>query len=246
MDLQIVHHADRPDLSALAEELGKGVWPEYNMHGDVLNEYWGRMLDEFPNHQFLLVDADADEVLAEGHTIPCPWDGTLEALPSGIDETIQRAFDPGSSPLALCAMAAEIFPSNQGRGLSGAMLDAMRSIAVRDGLTDLIAPVRPSWKERYPLTPIEDYMTWRRDDGAHLDPWIRIHERMGASILRAAPHSLRITGTVEEWEGWTGMPFPQTGSYVFPHGLAPLAIDRGSDEGRYWEPNVWMRHPIPT
>jgi hypothetical protein len=54
---------------------------------------------------------------------------------------------------------------------------------------------------------------------------------------------LRITGTVEEWESWTAMAFPETGDYVFPEGLAPVHIDRSSDQGLYWEPNVWMVHP---
>jgi hypothetical protein len=52
-----------------------------------------------------------------------------------------------------------------------------------------------------------------------------------------------ITGTVREWETWTGLAFPDSGDYVFPHGLAPVTIDRDTNLGTYWEPNVWMIHP---
>jgi hypothetical protein len=38
------------------------------------------------------------------------------------------------------------------------------------------------------------------------------------------------------------MRFPESGVYVFPECLAPLTIDVEADVGRYWEPNVWMRH----
>jgi hypothetical protein len=69
-----------------------------------------------------------------------------------------------------------------------------------------------------------------------------VHERAGASILRAEPESLRITGSVAEWEEWVGMRFPEDGAYVFPGGLAPLTVEDG--KGRYWEPNVWMRHAL--
>ncbi len=62
------------------------------------------------------------------------------------------------------------------------MLAAMREIAQRNGLRHLIAPVRPSWKERYPLTLIEHYVRWRRADGQLLDPWLRTHERLGARV----------------------------------------------------------------
>jgi hypothetical protein len=72
---------------------------------------------------------------------------------------------------------------------------------------------------------------------------MRVHERLGARVSTPLPESLRITGTVGEWESWTGMVFPETGTYVFPEGLAPLDVDRTADRGSYWEPNVWMIHP---
>jgi hypothetical protein len=106
----------------------------------------------------------------------------------------------------------------------------------------LIAPVRPSWKERYPLTPIERYAAWTRDDGLPFDPWLRVHARLGARVLRPEPESLRITGAVAEWEEWVGIAFPESGEYVFPRGLALLSVDRERDLGAYWEPNVWMLH----
>jgi hypothetical protein len=118
----------------------------------------------------------------------------------------------------------------------------MAHIARAHGLDGLIAPVRPNWKDRYPLTSIERYAEWRRADGLLLDPWMRVHERLGATVIKPEPKSLRITGTVGEWEEWTEMQFPESGEYVFPGGLAPVAIDREADTGRYWEPNVWMQH----
>jgi hypothetical protein len=51
-----------------------------------------------------------------------------------------------------------------------------------------------------------------------------------------------MTGTVADWESWTGMALPATGTYVIPDGLTTLAIDREADTGLYREPNIWMRH----
>ncbi|HEX9415506.1 MAG TPA: hypothetical protein VF895_02225 [Gaiellaceae bacterium] len=134
--------------------------------------------------------------------------------------------------------------AQQGRGASRTALEAMIAIARDRGLTDVIAPVRPSWKARYPLVPIERYAAWRRDDGLLFDPWMRVHERLGGTVLAPEAHSLRITGSVAEWEAWTEMAFPESGEYVFPAGLATVEIDREQDVGRYWEPNVWMRHEV--
>jgi GNAT superfamily N-acetyltransferase len=246
MSVKVIRYVERPELWDASEALASAVWPEYNRHGDVLNRYWDRLFEDFPDFQFVVCD-EHDEVLAEGHTIPCAWDGTTEGLGDGIDAMIAGAFelrDSHHAPTALGALAAEVQPRFQGRGLADRVLDAMADLARGAGLRHLIAPVRPSLKDRYPITPIEHYVTWTRDNGEPFDPWIRVHVRRGARIARPIPNSMRITGTVAEWEQWTGMPFPEDGQYTFPAGLAPLDIDHGRDLGSYWEPNVWIVHPL--
>ncbi len=51
-----------------------------------------------------------------------------------------------------------------------------------------------------------------------------------------------MTGTVAEWEKWTGLALLSTGDYVIQQGLSVLRIDRESDLGTYVEPNIWLRH----
>ncbi len=141
---------------------------------------------------------------------------------------------------ALMAIAISVAPARQGQRFSGRMIETFRDNARGAGLSSVIAPVRPTLKERYPLIPIERYVEWRRDDGSHFDPWIRIHERMGGEILAAAPESMTISAPVADWESWTGMRFPDDGAFVFPGGLAPLVIEDGI--GVHLEPNVWVLH----
>jgi GNAT superfamily N-acetyltransferase len=241
----VLTSAERPDLPDRPEL--ENVWPEYNRHGEVTNRFWGRLYDDFPEFQFVLYDEESDRALAEGHSIPCRWDRTSAGLPRGIDGLLENAFavrEAGGAPNALSALAIEIAPSARGAGLSATMIEAMGTIARRHGFDDLIAPLRPTWKERYPITPIERYAAWTRADGLPFDPWIRTHVRLGAEILRAEQESLRIAGSVAEWEGWTGLAFPESGDYVFPQGLAPVRIDREADRGTYYEPNVWVRHSL--
>jgi hypothetical protein len=240
--MEIATAAERPELLEPAWERTRDTFPEYNNHGDVLNEYWPRLTVERPDFQFHLV-GDGDEILARARSIPIRWDGTIEDLPAGIDGAIARGFDEGHAN-ALCALVIMVPRDLQSRGLSAKAVSAMGEIARRHGLGSLIAPVRPSLKERYPLVPIERYAEWRRHDGFLFDPWLRVHERLGASVLKPEPRSLRITGTVDEWETWTGMSFPESGDYWFPGGLATVGIDRTSDSGSYWEPNVWMHHRL--
>jgi GNAT superfamily N-acetyltransferase len=240
--MKLVTVAERPDLVEPAWERTRDVLREYNQHGDVLNRYWGRLTEERPEFQFHLVD-DGDEILARARSIPLRWDGTLDDLPAGIDGAIARGFDESGADV-LCALVIMVPRDVQGRGVSSVAVQGMLDLARRHGLTALIAPVRPSWKERYPLVPIERYARWRRDDGLLFDPWMRVHERLGATVLKPEPNSLRITGTIAEWEEWTGMAFPDSGDYWFPQGLATVTIDREADRGSYWEPNVWMCHAV--
>jgi hypothetical protein len=118
----------------------------------------------------------------------------------------------------------------------------MRRVAADAGFPELIAPVRPTWKERYPLMPLERYAHWKREDGLPFDPWIRLHVRLGAELAEVCPESMRVTGTVAEWEEWTSLRFPEDGDYVVAGALVPVTFAEGI--GVYVEPNVWMRHRL--
>jgi GNAT superfamily N-acetyltransferase len=238
--MRAVTARERPDLQGRVDS--REIWPEYNLHGDVLNRYWGRLDEAFPEFQAAVVD-DRGELLGELHSVPIPWDGTAGGLPGGIDGAVEAAFEhPGRD--ALCALAAEVLPSRRGAGLAERFLAELAGLARGNGIGTLLAPLRPSLKERYPLTPIDRYASWTREDGLPFDPWLRTHVRAGGEVLATEPRSLRITGTVEEWETWTGLRLPESGEYVFPQGLAPLRVDREADRGEYWEPNVWVLHRV--
>jgi hypothetical protein len=245
MTVRIVSALARPDLAERADQATAEAFPEYNKHGDVLSPRWSGLYDDYPAYQLVLWDEATDEVLGEGNTIPCRYDGTAEGLPRGIDEVVAAGLpDLGvpPAPTALCALAIAIPAGQENRGQSRLLLGGMRALAAEHGWAQLIAPGRPSWKARYPLTPIQRYAGWTRPDGLPFDPWLRVHARLGGRILRPEPESMRISGSIADWEGWVGMAFPETGPYVFPEGLALLHVDRERDIGLYHEPNVWVAH----
>jgi hypothetical protein len=244
VDPLVATAAQRPDLFRRGSELTADIWPVYNTHGQVLSVYWHRLAEEFPEFQFVVYDGETEQVLGQGHSMPCAWDGTVDGLPAGIDEVVERGFDPGAAGRrgALSGLAVEVPRGNQGRGLSRHVVGGMRSIAARHGMGAVIVPLRPVLKERYPLVPIERYVQWARADGSPFDPWIRVHTELGGAILKPAPRSLKITGSVQEWEAWTQMAFPESGDYVIPQGLALLSVDRAAGMGTYFEPNVWIHH----
>jgi hypothetical protein len=242
-DIEVVTTGDHPDLGGQARDALRTVWPEFIFHDPVVPEYIGRVETYFPQYDVLLLDDG--QVVAGGWGVPIRWDGTVGTLPDGYDGALVSAVtghEDSTRADTLCIMAAAVKADRQGGGLAGKTLTALRERAAAAGLERVVAPVRPALKSRYPLAPMERFARWTRSDGLHIDPWIRAHQRLGASILAPAPRSMIIIGTVAEWEGWAAMAFPETGQYVVPDALDLVTIDREQDRGTYAESNLWMRH----
>jgi GNAT superfamily N-acetyltransferase len=227
--------------------LGASVWPEFMLHDAVVDETWDHLFAEFAAFQACLFDP-ADELVAVLHGAPLAWDGTDDGLPDGWDDQMLRAvagLAPGApAPDTLGAVMIAVRPDRRGGGYAATMVSAMRAIARSRGYRAVIACVRPTGKEPYALIPIERYATWTRDDGLPLDPWMRLHARLGARVVRGVPRSMAIRGTVAEWREWTGLAFPETGDYLPAGAPAPVHIDLEAGEGVYFDPNAWMVHAL--
>jgi GNAT superfamily N-acetyltransferase len=234
--MEILRYADRPDLRE-ARRTTLNNFPEFMNHNAMGWKYWGRLYDEFPAFQLALVDEGA--LVAEMHALPVPVAG--DDVPQGWDEAFERGMEQGGGNV-LSLLAISVDPARRGSGIATRLIESARTAAGAEGLESVIAPVRPTLKERYPLISIEQYVEWRREDGRHFDPWIAVHERAGGTIVRPAPQSMLIEAPVADWEQWTQMRFPGDGTYVVPGMLAPLEVRDGL--GIHVEPNVWLRHSV--
>lgn len=236
--------ADRPKAGAYAQRLGDQAWPTFLHHGDIRS--WSALFDAFARYQILLIDSGGD-LLGIGHTVPITWNGEKADLPANVEAIIRRgiqAKEERKDPTALSALAIIVSPKHQRNGHSTRILQAMRELAAREGMASLIAPVRPTLKQAYPLTPFARYIDWKREDGLPFDPWLRVHARLGAEMLKIIPEGVLVEGTIPEWESWTSMRFPDSGEYVVPGALQPVEIDARRNLGRYADPNIWMLHPL--
>jgi GNAT superfamily N-acetyltransferase len=241
---ELIPVAEAPELDAEAERRFVEEWPEFIFHDAKVSLYRDRRRSYFSDWEFYLVD-DTRRLIGGCWGVPLAWDGTVADLPGGFTDSLGRsveAYEAGVEPNTFVLMAAAVRNDEQGKGHASRVITAVKEQAIARGLTRMIAPVRPTLKSRYPLTDIAEFMTWTRDDGLPVDPWLRTHVRLGATILAPAPASQTMTGTVADWESWTGLSLPASGTYVIPDGLTTLAIDRSTDTGIYIEPNIWMRH----
>jgi GNAT superfamily N-acetyltransferase len=231
--MEFVRFADRPELRAQRSELDD--FPEFMFHNAMGGRYWDRLYTDFPELQLALLDGD--ELIAEVHALPVPVVG--DALPTGWDEAFERGMEAGGGNV-VSLLAISVKPRLRGTGIPALLIEQVRSVARGSGKESIIAPVRPTLKDRYPLIPIERYVEWRREDGSHFDPWIRVHERIGGVVVRPCPESMFMQAPVADWQEWTGMQLPEDGTYIVPGMLAPLEVKDGV--GTHVEPNVWLLH----
>jgi len=245
---QIISPKDREDYRDRAGDIGDSAWPEFMMHDPIANENWHELFDRFEEYQFAMWDTETDRMAAMGNSVPFHWDKTLSELPEGgWDWVFLQAIENhknGIVPNIQSAIQIAIHPDYQSQGLSTMMVKAMRVIGESKGFQNLVAPVRPNQKSRYPLTSIDDYIAWKTDEGYPFDAWLRVHARVGARIIKPCHEAMTIRGSRAKWEEWTSLKFPQSGEYFIPGALNPMKMDVEKDEGVYIEPNVWMVHPL--
>ncbi|MEE9442544.1 MAG: GNAT family N-acetyltransferase [candidate division Zixibacteria bacterium] len=230
-------------------KMARMVWHDFMLH-DPVAKYFDDLFSEpeLMKYQFALIEPDSDKIIAMGNSVPLLWEDKIENLPDdGWDWALAKGIDDYKNkrtPNLLCAIQIMVHPDYHGRKLSSKAVIAMRDIAGQNGLNGLIAPVRPTQKCDYPLIPIEKYIKWTNGENLPFDPWLRVHARLGAKIIKSCSQAMTIPGTVAEWEKWTGMRFPESGRYTIPGALVPVDIDCENDKGVYIEPNVWMYHEL--
>jgi hypothetical protein len=148
----------------------------------------------------------------------------------------------GRVPNRVSGLEVIVRRNRQGTGLATEMVRAMIKNVDRLGFRELSVPVRPSGKHLEPKTAMSEYVRRVREDGLPADGWMRIHASLGAGILRVCPNSMVISGSLERWRKWTGLPFDESGEVEVPGALVPVHVDVSQDHAVYVEPNVWMVH----
>lgn len=212
----------------------------------VANALNWQVASTFP-HLCAVATDERDAVVATGRAIAFTLDAPGRgALPDGgLDRVLIWAFNDkvlDRDPDIASAVDIVVGRGSQGTGLSHRMLGAMRDAACAAGLRRLVAPVRPNAKDRHPRLPMPEYIAMLRDDGLPVDPWLRVHVRAGGRILRTAPTSMVMAGSLAQWREWTGLPFDQTRDVIVPGALVPVHCDTEHDHAVYVEPNVWVEH----
>jgi GNAT superfamily N-acetyltransferase len=251
--LELVTLRARPDLRPqLFSAKIQAAWPEFMQHDPTASLYFAEPhLDDYLDTAFAVIDSAAPDV-AVGRAFAVPFVfGDLpdrQDLPDtgwdGVIRWAHRDRSLGRRANALSALEITLLPEMRGRGGSRVILDAMRHHAGALGYRHMFAPVRPTAKHLEPFTSIGEYVRRRNAEGLPADPWLRVHIRSGGEIVKVAPASMVIPGSIADWSRWSGMAFPASGQISVPGALVPIHVSLEQDHAVYVEPNVWVRHSV--
>ncbi len=103
-------------------------------------------------------------------------------------------------------MAVVISKKHLGKGISSKIINNLKKLAKSYAYSNLIFPVRPTLKSQYPTISMDDYINWKKDN-LPFDPWLRVHIKIGAEILKVANPSMKVRGTVSDWQRKDGYAF---------------------------------------
>lgn len=236
--------ADSPELRKAAMAIEQAAWSALGFLNFTRAHFafYQQLLEQHADCQLCLVDEETGYPVAVGNCVPLACDFN-NLPPEGWDWIVTTAAnDRGQPANALGALAISVPGIHRGKGVARRLIEEFRNLAARKGLDGVIAPVRPSEKHRHPFLPMQEYVSWIDEHGRLFDPWLRSHAAAGGRMIKPAERSMVVEEPVGFWEMWSGRSFERTGEYALEGALAPVAIERERDIGRYVEPNVWFAY----
>jgi GNAT superfamily N-acetyltransferase len=250
MAFEVFTLKERPDLRSgiFAAAFRPPFFPEFMVHDPTAQLYFATpFFDAY--FEFAFAATDGGEIVARAFSVPFAFniEARRELPDGGWDEVIRWAHEDravGRRANAVSALEISLLPRVRGRGNARLMLDAMRQNARTLGFRDLYAPVRPTQKAQQPFVSMLDYAAACRPDGLPQDPWLRTHIQIGGTVVKIAPYSMTIVGTIAEWSAWTGSIFERSGAVAVDGALSPIHVSLEQDHAVYVEPNIWIHHRL--
>jgi len=224
------------------DELTSSYYPEFILHDQITTTYWDKIYDLYP--QFQLAYSKDHKIIAVGNSVPLNIENYNNFNIDGWDWALEQSifqYNNQIKPNVLVGLSVVIDNEHQGKGKSKVVLSDFKKIAIQSGFDRVIIPIRPINKHLYPLMNLEDYIN-QRINGLHIDPWIRTHENLGGKIICICKNAMNISGTIKEWEDWSGIKLLNDGKYHIQGSLAPLEVDIAKNYCIYNEPNIWIEY----
>ena len=248
MDTLVVRSRSFSDeLNRAAVEVEDAAWSRLGFLNFTVphRAFYDDLLTYYADLQLCLVDRETDYPVALLNCVPIPYVDPLELPQEGWDWLVETAANSKSEKAELLGALAISVPDNhRQKGYARQMIRALRELAETRGFGGVVAPVRPSAKADHPNVPMGEYLSWKNEQGAVFDPWLRTHVSEGGKLIRSCEKSMVVEEHVAFWETWAGRRLEHSGRHLIEGALCPIFVDLETQIGRYEEPNVWMAYSL--
>lgn len=239
--------ADHPELFDASVALENETWDGLSFldYTGAHDAHYEGLLEKFPEYHLCMIELGSGEMVATGMCVPLHVAKNAVLPHEGWDWIVETAAAQGGRRAnTIGALSISVPEQHRHRGFARDMINTMRSLAVMNNFSSVIAPVRPSAKCKHPLVPMDQYVDWRDDRGRIFDPWLRSHVAAGGQVAGVCERSMVVQQPIEFWRSWTNCNLDQAGPVSVAGALAPVVIDLKANVGRYVEPNVWVTHHV--
>ncbi len=231
-----------PSIHDWQRQLDDLTWPLFLLQDIKKEGSWAFIYEHFLAYQFAYFDGE--KLVGVGNSLGLFYDGSMEDLPAkGLDWAAKKSkedIENNVSPNIMIAVQIMLHPQYKNLGLSYLMVNTMKEIGKSQGFSCIALPVRPTLKRQFPFLSMEEYINQKDNGGLPFDPWLRVHTKLGATLIGPCNESMYVSGSIEDWSQWTGLKIDSPGIYAIEGALLSITVDTMNDTISYYEPNVWM------
>ena len=203
------------------------AFPQIISESEIIQNYWGRLENYFPEFQLFLVSREGD-LVGFINLIPFQFTNSLNELPEGgWDWMLTKGildFENNELPNFLGGLQVIVRSEYQKLGYSKQILNHSKQVCKSLELQNLIIPIRPTQKHLFPKMSMEAYMNLKNRNEIY-DPWIRTHLKSGAQIIKVCNKSMSVNGDIIFWERILNKKLVESGEYILTGALKPITID---------------------
>lgn len=247
---------DGDEVTSLADN----VWPEFlTMKPDleIIVPHEPYQYDRYNQQRYFIWgirEIESNRLVACINSLSIDTHKEQEVFDQGGWQWALRASLEDEQVNTLCLTSVTVAREFRGLGFATLLVCSAKEQAKSLKFHNLLVPVRPTEKHRFPELSLEQYLTpfyqLNSQDNDFLDkekfydPWIKLHLKQGATLLNICEQSMVITASIRWWEERTNTSIAQLSEIHFPLGLVPLKIDQKNNMATYAEPNIWMKYSI--
>ncbi len=163
-----------------------------------------------------IVLSNNDRLIGHGVLCRISWDESINDLPIGWSDSTYRSSIEKNYKNTYVALFARVQNEFRQQGYAAKLIKFMKEFSIIEN-KNLIIPLRPPfrYKKEYAQMSFSDFSSLVRDDGMPLDPWIRLHQRIGATRLSTSEFSHQHVMSMQDFcSSFPYVKYDKTGYYM--------------------------------